>query len=61
MFYVSFFFIGTSTHMYQSKKNSDPLPPIKVDGEQKYEMDDILDSRIYNHQSNVLFIGMGMM
>jgi hypothetical protein len=24
-------------------------------------MDDILDSRIYNHQSNVLFIGMGMM
>jgi hypothetical protein len=28
----------------------DPLPPIEVDVEQKYEVDDILDSRIYNRQ-----------
>ncbi len=28
----------------------DPLPPIEVDGEQDYEVDDILDSRIYNRQ-----------
>jgi len=28
----------------------DPLPPIEVDGEQDYEVDDILDSRIYNCQ-----------
>jgi hypothetical protein len=29
----------------------DPLPPIEVDGEQEYEVDDInLDSRIYNCQ-----------
>jgi len=32
------------------KKNHDPLPPIEVNGEQEYEMDDILDSRIYNWQ-----------
>ncbi len=28
----------------------DPLPPIKVDGKQKYEVEDILDSKIYNYQ-----------
>jgi hypothetical protein len=28
----------------------DPLPPIEIDGEQEYEVDDILDSKIYNHQ-----------
>jgi hypothetical protein len=27
-----------------------PFPPIKINGEQKYEVDDILDSRIFNHQ-----------
>jgi len=32
------------------KKIHDPLPPIEVNGEQEYEMDDILDSRIYNWQ-----------
>jgi hypothetical protein len=33
-----------------SKRIHDLLPPIEVDGEQEYEVDDILDSRIYNHQ-----------
>ncbi len=28
----------------------DPLPPIDVDGEQDYEMQDILDSQVSNHQ-----------
>jgi hypothetical protein len=28
----------------------DPFPTIEVDGEQEYEVDDILDSKIYNHQ-----------
>ncbi len=28
----------------------DPPPFIEVDGEQEYEVDDILDSRIYNRQ-----------
>ncbi len=28
----------------------DPFPPIEVNGEQEYEVDDILDSRIYNRQ-----------
>jgi hypothetical protein len=29
------------------RKIHDPLPPIEVDGEQGYEVDDILDLRIY--------------
>jgi hypothetical protein len=28
----------------------DSLPPIEIEGEQKYEMEDILNSRIFNHQ-----------
>jgi hypothetical protein len=28
----------------------DPPPPIEVDNEHEYEMKDILDSRIFNHQ-----------
>ncbi len=28
----------------------DPFPPTEVNGEQEYEVDDILNSRIYNHQ-----------
>jgi hypothetical protein len=31
--YVSCFFIGTLPHVYHSKKNHDPPPPIEVDGE----------------------------
>jgi hypothetical protein len=31
-------------------KIHDPPPPIEVDGEQKYEMEDILDSRVFNCQ-----------
>jgi hypothetical protein len=32
------------------RKIHDPLPPIEVNGEQEYEVDDILNSRIYNRQ-----------
>ncbi len=28
----------------------DPSPPIQVDGKHEYEMEDILDSKIYNCQ-----------
>ncbi len=28
----------------------DPLPPIEVNAEEEYEMDDILDSKIYTRQ-----------
>jgi hypothetical protein len=31
-------------------KIHDPPPPIEIDGEQEYEMEDILYSRIYNYQ-----------
>jgi hypothetical protein len=39
----------------------DPLPPIDVNGEHEYEVEDILDSKIFIVNSNILFIGMGMM
>jgi hypothetical protein len=32
-----------ATHLPIQKKIHDPFPPIEVNGEQKYEMDDILD------------------
>jgi hypothetical protein len=48
MFHVSFLEpYHASTNL---RRIYDPLPPIEVDGEQKYEVDDILDSRIYNRQ-----------
>jgi hypothetical protein len=31
-------------------KIHDPPPPIEIDGEYEYEVEDILDSRISNHQ-----------
>jgi hypothetical protein len=31
-----------------------PLPPIEVDGEHEYEVEDILDSKICNHQLQYL-------
>jgi hypothetical protein len=39
----------------------DPPPPIEVNGEQGYEMEDILDSWVKFVNSSILFIGMGMM
>jgi len=46
--YVSCFLIGTLPHVYHPKKNHDPPPPIEVDGEEEYEMEDILNLRISN-------------
>jgi hypothetical protein len=46
------------------RKIHDPPPPIEIDGEHEYEVEDILDSRIFNQLLqffNILFIGMGMM
>ncbi len=46
------------------RKIHDPLLPIKVNGKHEYEVEDILDSRIFNRQLqyfNILFIAMGMM
>jgi len=37
-----------------SWKIHDSLPPIEINGEQKYEMDDILDSKIFNCQLQYL-------
>jgi hypothetical protein len=42
-------------------KIHDPLPPIEIDGDQEYEMEDILDSWVKFVNSSILFIGMGMM
>ncbi len=43
MFHVS------SLESYHTSTNHDPLPPIEVDGRQEYEMEDILDSKIFTH------------
>jgi hypothetical protein len=32
------------------KRIHDPFPPIEVDGKHEYEMKDILDLKIFNHQ-----------
>jgi hypothetical protein len=37
-----------------SRRIYDPLPPIEVDGEQEYEMEDILGSGIFNYQLQYL-------
>jgi hypothetical protein len=57
---VSCLFIGTLPRIYHSNKNSwSPLPPptpppIEIDGEQEYEVEDILDLSISNHQLQYL-------
>jgi hypothetical protein len=51
---VSCSFIRTLPCIYHSKKNSWSPPPVKIDGEQEYEVEDILDSRISNHQLQYL-------
>ncbi len=38
----------------------DPPSPIENNGEQEYKVNDILDSRFLIVNSNILFIGMGM-
>jgi hypothetical protein len=35
-------------------KIHDSPPPIEINSEQEYEMDDILDSKIFNHQLQYL-------
>jgi hypothetical protein len=35
-------------------KTHEPIPPIVVDGEQEYEIEKILDSRISHHQLQYL-------
>ncbi len=49
-FYVSCFLVGTLSCVYHFRNNPWSLPPIEVNGEQEYEMEDILYSRIYKNQ-----------
>ncbi len=59
VFHVSLLeFYHTSTI---PRRIHDPFPPIEIDGEHEYEVEEILDSKISNSNSNILFIGMGMM
>jgi hypothetical protein len=51
--YVSFLLVGTLPHVYHSKKNS-WSPSTYVDDEHEYEVEDILDSKIFNHQFEYL-------
>jgi hypothetical protein len=32
----------------------DPFPPIEIDGEHKYEVEDVLDSHVFNYQFKYL-------
>jgi len=52
MFHVSL--LESSHAATISWKIHDSLPPIEINGEQKYEMDDILDSKIFNRQLQYL-------
>jgi hypothetical protein len=42
-------------------KIHDPLRPIEINGEHEYEVEDILDQGFLIVNSNILFIGMGIM
>jgi len=57
--YVSCFFVGTVPHIYIPGRIYDPPPPIKVDGEHEYEMEDIWIQTFIIINFNILFIGMG--
>jgi len=48
--YVYYFLVGTLPHVYHTMRNFESPSPIEVNGEQKYEVDDILNLRISNHQ-----------
>jgi hypothetical protein len=48
--YVYYFLVGTLPHVYHTMRNFESLSPIEVNGEQKYDVEDILNSRISNHQ-----------
>jgi hypothetical protein len=57
--YVSCFFVGTLPHISILGRIYDPPPPIKVDGEHEYEMEDIWIQIFIIINFNILFIGMG--
>jgi hypothetical protein len=48
--FVSFFLLELYHVSTIIGRIHDPFPPIEVDGEQEYEVEDILDSIIYNRQ-----------
>jgi hypothetical protein len=37
-----------------ARRDNDPLPPIEIDGEHEYEMEDVVDSKISNCQLQYL-------
>jgi hypothetical protein len=54
VFHVSLLEIYDMTISLGGSHDSPPPPPIEVNGEQKYEMEDILNLRIFNHQLQYL-------
>jgi len=48
--YVYYFLVGTLPHLYHTMRNFESPSSIEVNGEQKSEVDDILNLKISNHQ-----------
>ncbi len=52
--YVEYCLVGTLPCINHPMNICEPHPPIKVNGEQEYEVEDVFDSRISNDQFQYL-------